>query len=343
MLHLVAHAGGLEVAAQLLGQGEEERLLRGGDRLRLAVAPLGEEVEDPAHEDLGHGGSGGDTDGAHTVEPGLVDLVGVVDEVTIARAVLDGDFDEAHRVGGVARADDDHQVAVLGHLLDGELTVLRRVADVVGGRVLQLGELLPQPAHRLHRLVDREGGLRQPHDLVGVADLDVGDVVGALDEGDVLGRLAGGADDLLVPLVTDEQDVEVVVGEADRLAVDLGDQRAGRIDRLEAEGLGLLVDDRGDAVGGKHDGRALGHLVGLLDEDRAPLLEGRHDVLVVDDLLAHVDRRAVELEGLFDRDDGTVDTGAVAAGRGEQDALGILRGGGVGGRGRTGGHAFHRR
>ena len=38
---------------------------------------------------------------------------------------------------------------------------------------------------------------------------------------------------------------------------------------------------------------ALGHLVGLLDEDRAPRLQGLDHVLVVHDLLAHVDRRAV--------------------------------------------------
>ena len=81
------------------------------------------------------------------------------------------------------------------------------------------------------------------------------------------------------------------------LAVHLGHQRAGRVDRLEAAGLGLLVDDRGDAVGGEDDGGALGHLVGLVDEDRAALLERRDDVLVVHDLLAHVDGRRRRARG----------------------------------------------
>ena len=107
--------------------------------------------------------------------------------------------------------------------------------------------------------------------------------------------------------------------------MDLGDQGAGGVDGAQAEGPGLLVDDGRHAVRREDDGGALGHLVGLVDEDRAALLERGDDVLVVDDLLAHVDRRPVELEGLLDGDDGPVDTGAVAAGGREEHALGGLR------------------
>ena len=157
--------------------------------------------------------------------------------------------------------------------------------------------------------------------LSGSRTVDVVDVVGAVDELDVLGCLAGGADDLLVALVADEQDVVVAVGEAHGLAVHLGDQRAGGVDGAQRQRARLLVDDRGHAVRREDDGRALGHLVGLVDEDRPALLQRGDDVLVVHDLLAHVDRRAVELEGLLDRDDGPVDTRAVAARGGEEHAL----------------------
>ena len=111
-----------------------------------------------------------------------------------------------------------------------------------------------------------------------------------------------------------------------RLAVHLGHQRAGRVDGLEAAGPRLVVDDRRDTVGAEDHRGALGHLVGLVDEDRAALPQGRDDVLVVHDLLAHVDRRTVELEGLLDRDDGPVDAGAVAPRRGQEDPLGGGRG-----------------
>ena len=57
---------------------------------------------------------------------------------------------------------------------------------------------------------------------------------------------------------------------------------------------GVGVDGRRDAVGGEDGHRALGdRVVELLDEDRAALAQLLDDVLVVDDLLAHVDRRAV--------------------------------------------------
>ena len=77
-----------------------------------------------------------------------------------------------------------------------------------------------------------------------------------------------------------------------------------------------------DAVSGEHRDGARGDLlVELLDEDRAPLAKLLDHVLVVDDLLADVDRRAVQLEGALDRLHGPVDPGAVTAGRGEKQLL----------------------
>ena len=65
-----------------------------------------------------------------------------------------------------------------------------------------------------------------------------------------------------------------------------------------------------------------GHLGLLLDEDRAALAQLLDHVLVVDDLLAHVDGRPVQLERALDGLDRAVDAGAVAARRREQQLLG---------------------
>jgi hypothetical protein len=119
--------------------------------------------------------------------------------------------------------------------------------------------------------------------------------------------------------VADQQDVVVLVGEALRLVVHLGDQRAGGVDRLQLTVGSLGVHRRRDAMRGEDDRLALGHLVELLDEDRAARLEVGDDVLVVHDLLAHVDGGAVEVQGLLDRHDRPVDARAVAAGGRQQD------------------------
>ena len=66
---------------------------------------------------------------------------------------------------------------------------------------------------------------------------------------------------------------------------------------------------------------SLGYLVDLLDEDRTLRFEIAHDVEVVDDLLTHVDRRAVLRERSLDGLDRAFDAGAVAARGGEEDPL----------------------
>ena len=70
---------------------------------------------------------------------------------------------------------------------------------------------------------------------------------------------------------------------------------------------------RGDAVGGEHRGRPDRDLVDLVDEHRSSTFQVSHDVLVVHDLFADVDRRAVELERLLHRDDRSFHPSAVTA------------------------------
>ena len=304
------------------GQREQQVLLRGAHLLHVPVAAVGQPAQHVLHEDLRHRRTRGDADARHAVQPRLVDLGGPVDPVRGGRAVLEGDLHQPHRVRRVRRAHDDDQVGLRRDLLHRHLAVLRGVADVVARRVLQRREPLAQPAHRLHRLVDAERGLGEPDHLVGVAHRHRVDRVRAVDELHVVGRLARRALDLLVARVADQQDVVVGGGEPDGLLVHLGDQRAGGVDRLQLPRRRLGVHRGRDPVRREDHQLALGHVVGLVDEHRAALLQRRHHVLVVDDLLAHVDRRPVVLQRLLDGDHRAVDAGAVAAGRCEQDLLG---------------------
>ena len=120
-------------------------------------------------------------------------------------------------------------------------------------------------------------------------------------------------------LVDDEEDLHALAGEAPGLGVHLGHQGAGGIDRLEPAALRFPMDRGRHAMGGEHHGGAHRDVLELVDEDRTTLLEALDDVLVVHDLLAHVDRRAVEIEGLLHRDDRTIHSRAVAAWSRQQD------------------------
>ena len=141
------------------------------DVLGAAVA---EEVDQALHELLGRAGAGGDADDAGALQPLLLHLRLVVDQV---------------RVGAVVARDVDEPVASstsccepmtstrshsLGHLLDGRLAVGRRVADVVGARTGDAREALAQAGDDRARLVDRQRGLGDVGDALGIGDLERG-------------------------------------------------------------------------------------------------------------------------------------------------------------------------
>ena len=73
----------------------------------------------------------------------------------------------------------------------------------------------------------------------------------------------------------------------------------------------------------ENDGPVVGHLVELVDEHRAEIAQPVDDEAVVDDFMADIDRRSEPLERELDDLDRAIDSGAKAAGRGDQD----LRGG----------------
>ena len=131
---------------------------------------------------LGGAGAGGDADRLDSLEPLLLDLGVVVDQVG-GGAVLAGDLDQAVGVRGVGRADHEHQVALAGELLDRDLAVGGRVTDVVGLGADDRRELGAQGGDDLGRLVDRERRLGDEGDPLGVGDLERVDLLGGLRPG----------------------------------------------------------------------------------------------------------------------------------------------------------------
>ena len=144
------------------------------------------------------------------------------------------------------------------------------------------------------------------------------DLVDRLDPVDGVGRDRHRADRLLVALVADVDDLVALAGPHLHLVVDLGDERAHRVDDVAAAGPGRGHDLGGRAVGGEHDRAARRHLGDVVDEDHAEVAEAVDDELVVDDLVVAVHRR---LEGPHHPGqglDGHLHAGAEAPGGGEQ-------------------------
>ena len=139
----------------------------------------------------------------------------------------------------------------------------------------------------------------------------------------MVGRLAHRALDLLVALVADQDDRVALGGELLRLHVDLRHERAGGVDRRAGR-----APRRSRAPPGatpwaeKTTVSPSGTSVSSSTKIGAALAQLLDHVLVVDDLLAHVDGRPVQLERALDRLDRAVHAGAVAARGGEQQLLG---------------------
>ena len=103
--------------------------------------------------------------------------------------------------------------------------------------------------------------------------------------------------------------------------MNLGDQRTGGVDNRQPAFLTLPAHFGGHAVRAENRPRAVRHLVQFLDENRAQFAQFLHDVLVVNDFLAHINRRPVQIQRDFHDVDGPHHAGAESTGLEEIDLL----------------------
>ena len=121
---------------------------------------------------------------------------------------------------------------------------------------------------------------------------------GDLDERDALRSFAHRADDFVVPLVADEDDVIPLAGVLDRLQVDLGHQRAGGVDRPQVPAARRARRISGETPWALYSSiDPSGTSSRCVDEHHALLREPLDDVPVVDDLVVDVDARAEQPDG----------------------------------------------
>ena len=138
-------------------------------------------------------------------------------------------------------------------------------------------------------------------------------------------QLAHSADAFRVACVTDQQDMPAALVMNFGFPMNLRDERAGGVDGKQATLLCICRNGARNAMGGKDNRRAgFRNLVEFLDENGALCLQHFNDVAIMDDFMADIDRRAVGLDGSFDRVDRPNHAGAEAAWGAEDDAKGRL-------------------
>ena len=143
-----------------------------------------------------------------------------------------------------------------------------------------------------------------------------------LDQRHRAGRqLAERADHFRVMRMADQQDLAAALEMDRRLAVHLGHQRAGRVQREEIAGAGVGRHRFRHAMGRKHHRRVgiVGDFGQFLDENRALGLQAVDDIAVMHDLVADIDRGAVDRQRPFHGVDRPDHAGAEAAGRTKHD------------------------
>ena len=234
------------------------------------VEALAQRVDHFANQQLGRGGAGGDADRCGVPEPVPVDVRGALDQPGRNAHSL-GDFGEPQRIAAVGSADDQHSLALGGDRLDRRLAVGRRVANVLAARRPDLREPRLEARRRPPRCrrPTASSGSGRRGSPGSATSTDWASSTVSIKVIDPAGHLAEGADDLGMAGMADEQDVASVLDQPLGLAVDLGDQRAGRVDEGQAAVLRGGRHRLGHAVGREDHRPVVRDFVQLVDENRA--------------------------------------------------------------------------
>ena len=159
-------------------------------------------------------------------------------------------------------------------------------------------------------------------EAVGVGHFERGHVFDGLHQKNrTFGKLPHRAFHFGVPRVADHDDLVALRIQPRHFLVHFGNQRAGGVEHAETPRRRLVLHRFGHAVRRVDQGRARRHVGQILNENRAFLAQVVHHEFVVDDFVAHVNRRAEFFQRALHDADGSVHARAEAARIGEHDGF----------------------
>ena len=281
-----------------------------GTRLNLF-----ETLDDILDQILGYGRACGDEYGAHALEPRGFDHGGVTDEIT-GLCHFAADVGEALGIGAFFVSDDEDEVGQGGQFIDGALSVLGGIADIFGGRSLDLRKTIFEGAGKMVEIFHAQRGLSEVGHAGGIRDLDRLNVLFRERHLNLIGRPCRGPDDLVVAAFTDQDDRAAFFGEFSGFAVHFFNKGTGGINDVELAGFGGIPSVGPDTMGTEEKVRTDGGLFDGANEDGALLAQGLDNGSVVNDGIEDIDGGAVEFEGAFDAANGAFDAGAKTSGFG---------------------------
>ena len=251
-----------------------------------------------------------------------VEIAGALRQYRNRATLALGHFAQPLRIRRIRRADHDQRVDHRRHLLHRELAVGGGVADVFLVRAGDVRESVLQHRDDLGGVVDRQRRLRHEGEIVRIFRREGFCIFRGLDQHHRAGRqLSERADDFRVMRMPDQEDFAAAL-EMDRgLAVNFRHQRAGRIQREEIARARIRRDRFGNPVGRKYHRCVgiVGDLGEFLDENRALGLQTVDHIAVMHDLVADIDRGAIDRERPLDGINCPHHAGTEAPGRTKHD------------------------
>src|SRR5699024_11115607 len=186
-------------------------------------------------------------------------------------------------------------------------------------------ETLTQQVDDLNGLIHRQGRLGQPDQLFILQPPGkLFYAFHAIDEVGDLWCVTSGAFYLFVAFVANQKDVVAIAVEAHCFTVNFGHQWTRCIQGQLLAAFCFLAHSGRNAVCGKYEVRTFWCLGGFFDENDSTLSQRLNNVLVVNNLLTHINWCAVFVQCLFNCLNCTIHTGTIAAGCRQENILSCL-------------------
>ena len=238
-------------------------------------------------------------------------------------AVLGSHVAQAVAVGAAGAAHHDHHIHLRAQDLDGVLSVLGGVANVLLFRFAHLRKALFHSRHDLCGVIHTEGGLRHHGQQAGLPRIDLPHVICVFHQMDAVGELPHGAFHLGVPFVADHDEFIAFFVQLGDFHMHLGDQRTGGIKDAKTPAHCFVLDFFGNSVGAEDQGCTFWHIVQVFYEDGSTRTQVVDHMGVVHNLVAHINGRTKFGQSVLDDVDSAVNAGTKASRLGQQNFLQI--------------------